>query len=176
MQFVYVALLRGINVGGNNILNMKALKDAFEKEGLSNVKTYINSGNIIFQSPHIISAAYIEQLIQTYFAMNIKALLRSKYDFIELAHTIPMEWQNNADQKTDVLFLWEEIDHPDTLKLIIQNEKVDCIMYLPGAIIWHIEKINYSQSGMNKFVGSNVYKQMTARNINTVRKLVEMLA
>ncbi|KAA2291787.1 DUF1697 domain-containing protein, partial [Clostridioides difficile] len=45
---IYVALLRGINVGGNNKINMKQLKETFEQAGMLDVVTYINSGNIIF--------------------------------------------------------------------------------------------------------------------------------
>ena len=45
---IYIALLRGINVGGNNKIDMKLLKLTFERVGMKSVKTYINSGNIIF--------------------------------------------------------------------------------------------------------------------------------
>ena len=49
-QKTYIALLRGINVGGNNIIKMVDLKLAFEEMEFSNVKTYIQSGNVIFSS------------------------------------------------------------------------------------------------------------------------------
>lgn len=55
---IYVALLRGINVGGNNKINMKQLKETFEQAGMLDVVTYINSGNIIF-------ADHQERLMQT---------------------------------------------------------------------------------------------------------------
>mgnify|MGYP000944190069 CR=1 FL=1 len=46
----YIALLRGVNVGGNNKVPMSELKRCFEKAGFRNVSTYINSGNVLFES------------------------------------------------------------------------------------------------------------------------------
>lgn len=60
---IYVALLRGINIGGRNKINMKELKRSFERIGMLNVVTYINSGNIIFEDP-VHSEAEIVQLLE----------------------------------------------------------------------------------------------------------------
>ena len=56
---VYVALLRGINVGGKNIVEMARLKQAFEELGFTSVKTYINSGNVIFRAERIKDMIYL---------------------------------------------------------------------------------------------------------------------
>lgn len=56
---VYVALLRGINVGGKNKIDMKLLKKSFEQAGMNNVVTYINSGNIVFTDSHRTKAGFL---------------------------------------------------------------------------------------------------------------------
>lgn len=170
----YIALLRGINVGGNNKVEMKKLKTTFEKCGFANVTTYINSGNVIFDSIEIPIISQIEKVIKKDFGFEIKLLIRTQENIENLCDNIPEFWENNSDMKTDVLFLWDEMDRPETMKLITQNPQIDTLIYYPGAIIWHIKKANYNQSGMHKLVGSRVYKSMTVRNVNTVRKLAEL--
>jgi uncharacterized protein (DUF1697 family) len=74
-----------------------------------------------------------------------------------------------------VLFLWEEFDTEESLSLIKATEWVDNLLYLPWAIAWNIERKNYAKSGMKDFIKSKLYKNMTARNVNTVRKLSELM-
>lgn len=76
---IYVALLRGINVGGKNKIEMRKLKATFEKAGMSEVTTYINSGNVIFSDsrrkpPRIVSV--LEKAIAADFGLQIKVLIR----------------------------------------------------------------------------------------------------
>jgi uncharacterized protein (DUF1697 family) len=171
----YIALLRGINVGGNNKVEMKKLQKSFENIGFSSVQTYINTGNIIFESESFPSVNVIESAVESDFGFYIKVLIRSGENIIKLCNSLPKEWVNNDEMKTDVLFLWEDFDKPETIELIKYNLDVDTLIYSAGAIVWKVDKMNYSKSGMHKFVGAKVYKNMTARNINTVRKLSEII-
>jgi uncharacterized protein (DUF1697 family) len=84
-------------------------------------------------------------------------------------------WANDAEQKTDVLFLWDDFDDKKSLTLIKTTPKVDTLKYVAGAIVWNVKRDDYTKSGMNKFIGTLVYKNMTARNVNTVRKLGELM-
>jgi uncharacterized protein (DUF1697 family) len=170
----YIALLRGINVGGKSKVDMGRLKLTFEKIGFENVFTYINTGNVIFSSDLSTVQSTIEKSLKKDFGFEIKVLIRTHTNLQELCDLIPEYWQNNNTMKTDVLFLWEEMDRPETLDTIIQNPEVDTLIYVPGAIVWHIDKSKYNLSGMHKFVGTRLYKSMTARNVNTVRKLEEL--
>lgn len=170
----YLALLRGINVGGNKKVDMASLKDLFESLGFDNVSTYINSGNVIFESDNA-KFSNIESALAEKFGFEIKVVIRDEYNIRHLAETIPREYENNAEQKTDILFLWDDFDSPDSIDLIKIHPDIDNLHYISGAIIWNISKSNYSKSGMHKFIGSTVYKHMTARNINTVRKLAELM-
>jgi uncharacterized protein (DUF1697 family) len=202
----YVALLRGINVGGNCKVEMKKLKEALLREGstthsdigtktgtkagsrtsvgvtsgiFQNVSTYINSGNVIFDSIEKDERALttlIESILHKTFGFKIPVVLRSLAQIKKVAQAIPAEWTNNTEQKTDILFLWEHYCNKKTLTLIKQTEGVDNLIYVSGAVIWNVDRKYYAKSGMNKFVGSEVYKHMTARNVNTVRKLLDLMS
>ncbi|MHB1089711.1 MAG: DUF1697 domain-containing protein [Ilumatobacteraceae bacterium] len=106
---VYVALLRGINVGGNKKVEMSKLKKAFESLGFANVTTYINSGNVIFQSNKK-DFSQIETVLKKSFGFEIKVVIRDVKNIQKLCEKIPCELENNTKQKTDVLFLWDEFD------------------------------------------------------------------
>ncbi len=174
----YVALLRGINVGGNNKVDMKKLRTTFETLGHSDVVTYINSGNIIFSSPEkslpkLESA--LECAIQKDFNLTIRVVLRSKDTISKLTCSIPDKWQNDKDTKTDVLFLWDEVDNKSVLDSLTIRPQIDNVMYTHGAIVWNVDRKDINKSGLLKIVGTPLYKLVTIRNINTLRKLNELM-
>ena len=174
----YVALLRGINVGGNNKVEMSVLKKIFEELGFSEVRTYINSGNVIFtteknNSEEIINA--IETAIHKKFKFSVRVVIRDAKNIQRLCKEIPSHWTNDTEQKTDVLFLWDDYDTKNTLTIIAKNPVVDTLLYSKGTIVWNVKRKNYKASGMRKFIGTPIYKNMTARNINTLRKLADLM-
>lgn len=173
----HVALLRGINVGGNKKVSMQELKKIFGECGFSEVSTYINSGNVLFSTDDDEKQLpqKIENILEKSFGFSIKVLVRSAKNIKNLVEKIPAEWKNDADMKTDVLFLCDEFDKEQTIDMLHIHKDVDTVMYSDGAIVWHILRKNYAQSAMHAFIGSTVYKNMTARNVNTVRKLAHML-
>lgn len=177
MTPMYVALLRGINVGGNTKVEMKKLKAFFERMNFADVSTYINSGNVLFRTNHPKStlASRIEKFIEEDFGFPIRVVVRDQTQISEIAEKVPKNWTNDTEQKTDVIFLWDDVDSPKVLQEIVTNPKVDQLIYINGAVIWHIDRAHYNQSGMHKFIGTGIYKQMTARNINTVRKLRDLM-
>ncbi len=179
----YVALLRGINVGGNNKVEMPKLKLAFESLGYKNVSTYINSGNVIFEVGEEVGRGSvgeiknlrteIESKLKKQFGFEIRVFVCKFETLQKICKEIPKDWQNDDVQKTDVLFLWEDFDNKETLKLIKINPEVDRLEFLHGVIVWNVKRSGYAKSGMHKFIGTTVYKNMTARNVNTVRRLGE---
>ncbi len=174
----YVALLRGINVGGNNIVKMADLKLCFETLGYQKVKTFINSGNIIFQSADNASGEIVKKIeagISKHFKINLRVVVKDLKQITTVCKAIPANLQNNTEQKTDVLFLWDEVDSPKVLLEIIINPKVDKLTYVKGAVIWNVNRKDCNQSKMIKFISTRVYKHMTARNINTTRKIFEIM-
>ena len=109
----YVALLRGINVGGNRKVDMKALKATFERAGMGDVRTYINSGNVIFGSDSrdkVSLARTLEAAIEADFGFPVRVLLRDAEDMRVLVDALPDEWVNGSEAKCDVMFLGDEVD------------------------------------------------------------------
>jgi len=177
-MYKYLALLRGVNVGGKNRVEMKTLKAVFEGLGFDNVSTYINSGNVIFESNLNDADELILQIrsaLKENFTFDIHLIIRSRINIIKLAKLIPKDWQNDGIQKTDVLFLCKDYDNKKSLSLIKLVSRIDNAIYISGAIVWNIKVQDWSKSGMSKFTDSELYKNMTARNVNTVRKLAELV-
>ena len=87
----------------------------------------------------------------------------------------PSDWTNDDEWKTDVCFLWEEIDDQSILEKLSYDPEIETMIYLPGAVVWHVSRANQLKSKMVKVVGTKLYTQMTVRNINTVRKLSALL-
>jgi len=175
---VYIALLRGINVGGKNKIDMKLLKQTFERVGMNDVVTYINTGNIIFSYKSISKtelSCILEEAIHNDFGLLIKVVVRSFDDIRGIINAIPDTWKNDKDMKSDVLFLWDEIDDESVLMNLVIKPNIDTVKYIPGAILWSVEKKNVTKSGMSKINGSKIYKQVTVRNVNTARKIYELM-
>lgn len=169
----YIALLRGINVGGNRRVEMKRLKALFEAQGYINVSTYINSGNVIFESDakQSIIGEDIKTFLKKEFGFDIPTLVKSELEMKRIAEAIPLNWKNDTEHKTDVIYLFEEIDSEKIIEeLPIKKEYLD-IRYTQGALLWNIDRANYNKSQINKIIGHKLYKMMTIRNVNTARFL-----
>jgi len=175
---IYVALLRGINVGGNNKIDMKQLKATFERIGMSKVVTYINTGNIIFEnnglSQHEL-VDIIERGIAEDFQLNIKVVIRSIKQYGEMMKAIPDDWRNDTSMKSDIMFLWEDVDNEKVLEQLKVKAGIDTIYYVPGAVLWSVAREHVTKSGMTGIIGTAVYKKMTIRNVNTTRKIYELM-
>ncbi|RWZ58535.1 DUF1697 domain-containing protein [Halobacillus fulvus] len=175
---IYIALLRGINVGGKNKVDMKRLKQTFEEAGMNDVVTYINTGNIIFSKEDLSKtdlSNILEKAIHDNFDLQIKVVVRSLDDMDKIIPVIPDSWKNNKEMKSDVLFLWDEVDQESTLEKLVIKPDIDTVKYVPGAILWSVAKEDVTRSGMSKLVGTKIYKQMTVRNVNTARKVYELM-
>ncbi|WP_145332398.1 DUF1697 domain-containing protein [Paenibacillus xylanexedens] len=178
---IYVALLRGINVGGNNKIGMKQLKETFEQAGMHKVVTYINSGNIIFadyedrSDAHAELSALLEQAIAADFGLQIKVLVRDMDEMTSVMQALPSHWTNDDQAKSDVLFLWEEINDIDILDKLPLKPGIGELVYVPGALLYSVGREEATRSGMNKLAGSKIYSYMTVRNVNTTRKIYALM-
>ena len=177
---VYIALLRGINVGGKNKVDMKSLKSTFEEAGMEDVSTYINSGNIIFRSKLNSTqkiADKLEASIEKDFGFAVKVLVLSKSYIKKLEEALPDEWVNDRNiMKCDVMFIWSNFDKPEVMDILDIREGVDNVVYQQGAIFWQVDKDNIGKSRLTKLIGSELYKNMTVRNVNTLRKVNNIMS
>lgn len=170
---VFVALLRGINVGGHNSIDMKQLKQTFLRAGMTHVSTYINSGNVVFVCHDLEEKEIqhkLENAIKKDFSLYIRVLLLNEIDYQNIKNHLPSYWINDTTMKADVMFLWTPASESDFIK-----KDVDEIILLDKAILWKVDRINQTKSGQMKLVGSKLYAQMTIRNVNTFRKIDELI-
>jgi uncharacterized protein (DUF1697 family) len=175
----YVALLRGINVGGHAVVSMKELKACLEHLGFQQVSTYINSGNIIFKDSGKdirTITQLIESGIKAHCKMDIRVVIKSQKDLAAICKQMPHGWVTDKIMRTDVMFLWAEVDTPEMIAAIPVNPKVDRLLHVKGALIWNVTRKDYGKSKVPKMIGSKLYKNMTARNANTTRKLLELMS
>lgn len=174
----HLALLRGINVGGNNIIKMADLKTCFEEMGFTNVVTYIQSGNVLFDSnetDQLKLTQQIEKTLSERFNYSSKIVLLSQQTLIQLVNTAPKGFGVNPDEyRYDVIFLKPPLTSEEALSKIKTKEGVDFVTTGNGVLYFSRLSSMSGQSQMTKMIGTAIYKEMTIRNWNTTTKLCEL--
>ena len=174
----YVALLRGINVGTAIRVPMKTLKELLEGLGLRDVVTYLNSGNVVFESG--LSASELTRLIEDElersFGQKVPTLVKTSAEMADIAASIPSEWGNNDREQTYVAYLFDDAARPEIVSELPVKREFMNIFYAHKAIVWNIKRENYNRSQITRIVGHSAYPRMTTRNVNTARKLAALSA
>lgn len=175
----YIALLRGINVGGNNIIKMAELRDAFEARGFGNVSTYINSGNILFDSAAASIAeikSTCEKLIADGFNLDIPVCIISVSDLTDALTHAPDWWNEDPEARHDAFFIIppmtaEEIfAHVGSVK-----EDYEKVAYHGRVIFWSAPMVTFSRTRWSKIAKDKaMYRAITVRNANTAVKLAQL--
>lgn len=176
-----VALLRGINVGGRNTVPMAHLRSSLAARGLNDVRTYIASGNVVANAtdgPDLLERvrSLVAATIAEDFGFDCSVLVLRGTDVQRIADAIPPTWVNDDTAKSDVLYLFPEVDSPDVLEQLPLVPDVDEARYTRGAILWTVPRALQPRSGMTSIVGTPLYRQLTVRNVRTARTLAGMVA
>jgi uncharacterized protein (DUF1697 family) len=174
----YVAFLRGINVGGKNVIKMEALREAFVKMGFSSVTSYIQSGNVIFEtdiSDKLEIEKKVESSLKERFKYDARVIVRSSEDMENTVKNIPAIFQN-PEWKHNVIFLGDTLDSPEVLKKFELKEGIEETNYVKGVLFWSAEMKSIGRSTMLKLSTKKEYKEMTVRNVNTTRKILELMS
>ncbi len=174
----FLALLRGINVGGNNIIAKEDLRQCFEDLGFTNVRTYIQSGNILFRSEE----SRVKELTEA-----IEAELSRRFDYgahaVVLSHkkykssvaAAPKSWGTDEDRKHNALFTLRSTSPAKILaQLPAAKSEIETIATAPGVLFWSYSKKRQSSSTIMELAKRPMYKQLTVRNHKTVFKLLEL--
>lgn len=176
----YVLLLRGVNVGGNRRVPNSELRMVLELLGCTNVITYINSGNAIFDHKAFLTSETFQVALQNHFGFPVPALVLPGKKVEAIAGAIPSSWTNDmprpdkSGHKSDVLYLFDAINSPDILEKLGYNPMLETMVYVDGALLATISRANQSKGSLQKLVGTQLYSQMTVRNIATAKKLAEL--
>ncbi|HSE31886.1 MAG TPA: DUF1697 domain-containing protein [Pyrinomonadaceae bacterium] len=176
---IFVALLRGVNVGGNNMISMSSLKASFEKLGFKDVSTYINSGNILFRSKETDARKLeknIEQMLSKEYKLDSKVVVKSYSEMAKLFGNMPKNWDGNKDYRFNVMFLRHTVDSEDIVKGLEPNQDIEeVVVYRPGALLWSSRLCDMNQTSMAKLGNKKPFQEVTVRNLNTTLKLYELM-
>lgn len=176
---LHVALLRGINVGGKNIIRMADLRACFEEHGFRGVETYIQSGNVIFEAGERSSrglAQRIEKMLTSSFDYRASVVLRTRTQLAHIVRSAPAGFGTDPEgYRCDVLFLKEPLTARVALESVRCREGVDEASAGPGAIYFSRVAARASQSWLDKLTALAIYQRMTIRNWNTTTRLLQMM-
>lgn len=174
----YVLLLRGINVGGKNKVPMADLRNMISSLGYENVITYINSGNILFDSTDNIDIVNVKisQILNLY-PFKINKVILTKQEYLEELENLPKWWTDELYRK-DVLFYSEDMEYSIIKERInsmpLNDENVH---FGKRAVFWgKFNEKNYLKTAYHKYlIRESFYKSITIRNGRTFMKIVELL-
>ena len=173
----FVALLRGVNVGCKNMIKMETLRATFTSLGFENVKSYINSGNLVFETAKIGDgklAKKIHDAIVKDFGFDISVMVRSIAEIEEIVANNPYNGQFENDKDVHVFFLEAELSPENKQMLLEKNSDVEMIS-VSGRTIYHLLRISILDSVLGKgFIDKKLKVPATARNWRTVKKLCEI--
>ena len=172
----YVALLRGINVGGKNKIKMEKLREVCASSGFENVKTYINSGNVIFETGKTDDkklAAKIEAAIEKEFLLSIKVMVRPLAKIEEIVKNNPFDGQFENEKDLHVFFLDEQLSE-EKRKLILEQNNENELFAVQNREIFCLLRVRVMDSLIGKdYIGKKLKVSATARNWRTVNKILE---
>ena len=174
----YVALLRGVNVGGRNKVGMGELRDAFEAAGYSSVSTYIQSGNVVFDSdaPPDLLEASIEATLERRFGFPIVVVVRSDAQLASVIGDAPDGFGHDSERFLwDAIFLKTPLSSEAAMRVVEQREGVDQAWPGTGVLYFSRLRERRTQSRMSRIVGTPEYRQMTIRSWSTTTKLGSLL-
>jgi uncharacterized protein (DUF1697 family) len=176
---LYVALLRGINVGGSNLIRMPALKACFEAQGHRDVATYIQSGNVLFtagRSNQLVLTRQIEKALSKTFAYQSRVVVRSFEQMTSVVERAPKGFGGRpAAYRYDVVFLKEPLTAAEAMKSMTANPAVDRVFAGDGVLYLSRLISKAAQSHLTRVVGKPEYQNMTIRNWNTTGKLLRLM-
>jgi uncharacterized protein (DUF1697 family) len=175
----YVALLRGINVGGNNLIKMAALKASFETLGFRDVATYIQSGNVLFAASEAGAAKLalrIEAALAATFGYEASVVLRSHKELQAIVARAPARFGAQPDKyRYDVIYLKAPLTGPAAIKDVPTNPSVDQATAGTGVIYFSRLISKATQSRLGRITSMPIYRSMTIRNWNTTATLLRLL-
>lgn len=169
----YVVLMRKINVGTENRISKNEMEKLFVDLGYDEVEIYINSGNAILKTKKNLSQVYeeVSKALNQKFNEEVQFLVKTRKQMEEIARLIPKEWKNNEEQKTDIAYLFDDIDDERIIEDLPFKKEYVNLKYIKGALVMNVLRENQGKSGLTKLISSKIYKSMTIRNVNTARYL-----
>ncbi len=174
----HIALLRSVNVLGKNMIKMPELALAFEKAGFKKVRTYIQSGNVIFETAeesHDDLSGKIRELITKQFGLAIQVVVIAPQELADIVSQNPFAKRPGIDlSRQHVTFLDRDADPEKSEKLLSYNYPPDEIIIGSRVVYVHCPDGYGRTKYHNNFIEKKLSANATSRNWNTCLKLLEM--
>ena len=176
----YLALLRGINVGGENLIKMTDLRACLERSQLDNVATYIQSGNVLFETAetdHIKLARKLEKALSaTFNPYKARIVLCSHAKLSHIVREAPKGFGGQPlKYRYNVIYLKEPLTAAEALRSVTTKPGVDAVFPGPGVLYFSKLTARATQSRLARIVALPVYQDMTIRNWNTTSKILALM-
>jgi uncharacterized protein (DUF1697 family) len=175
----YVALLRGINVGGKNLIKMTELKACVEALGFLHVHTYIQSGNVLFSTDEADKArltSQLEEALSKTFNYTSRVVVRSNEEMKDIVTHAPKDFGSDpATYRYDVIFVKEPLTPAEAMQSVTPKEGVDQAFAGNGVLYFSRLISKATQSHLTRIITMPVYQSLTIRNWNTTTKLLNMM-
>ncbi|MBX3093613.1 MAG: DUF1697 domain-containing protein [Cryobacterium sp.] len=174
----HVALLRGINVGGKNLIRMPDLADAISRAGCTNVSTYIQSGNVLLTTETLSGTQleeHLERALDERFNLPIRVVTRTRDELARIVTSAPAD-HGSPLLRSDVIYLKHPLTVEDALARFPEpREGVDTVTPGPGVIYFSRLDAQASKTRLTRIIGTPDYQYMTIRNWRTTTKLLELM-
>lgn len=174
----FIAFLRGINVSGQKIIKMDVLTALFESIGFTQVRTYIQSGNIIFrteQNESIKLVKLIEDKIKSAFGFEVTTFLLNEKKLFAITDEHPFQSDNPAHNKSYIVITRNlPADFPEC-PFSSPNGDVTVLKRSGNAVYAISNEVNGKNGFPNIFIEKKFKIQTTTRNLNTMNKLAEII-
>lgn len=174
----YVALIRGINVGGRNKVPMADLRTAFEEKGFASVQTYIQSGNVCFSTDRATGALEddIEALLEARYGVPLVVVVRSHQQLRDVVRRAPEGFGTRPDEyHSDVVFLRSPLTPARAMAVAVRREGVDQAWAGTGVVYFARLSARRTESRMSRMISTPEYQLMTIRSWTTTTKLLALL-
>ena len=178
----YIAFLRGVNISGRNKVAMAELKKGIERLGNGEVKTYLNSGNVIFSSDENDIGSITKQIvmmIKSQFDLDIPVFVIAKEELEDILHNAPDWWGNDDKEIYDnLIFIMPPVTFTDVFNEIGEpKEELEKIQNYKKAIFWSFSRKNYQKTNWwSKTASASISNKLTIRTAGTIKKIVGMEA
>jgi uncharacterized protein (DUF1697 family) len=174
----YVALLRAVNVGGRNAIKMRALKECLERHGFTAVATFIQSGNVVFETGERSStqlAGRIERALSTTFGFDVPIVLRSRAELKAVVDEAPASWKRANDLRRNIAFLRPPRTARQALQEVETKDGVDTVTAGKGVLYMSTVMTALGSSRLSRLVTKDIYRDMTIRSYNTCQRILDLL-
>ena len=170
-----MALLRGINVGGRNAVAMADLRAAFEDAGHAGVRTYIQSGNVLFDAAGRVDEEGVEAVLERRFGVPLVVVLRTARQLRAVVEGAPDGFGQRPDEfHSDVVFLKAPLTSRQAMRVVELREGVDQAWPGRGVVYFARDNARLTASRMGRIVTTPEYKSMTIRSWRTTTKLLDL--